>query len=289
MSRHDTVMAIVTERVIHALEMGEVPWERPWCSVTGGAYNRISGRRYSLLNQLILTHAGEYASWKQWTKLGGTIREDEKERSEIVVFWKMPEVNDRESENEEETQKEQQQRWPLLRYHRVYHISQVDNVASAEPVPVYIHEPLPAAEKLLKEYTSREGVHVLEDFSDQAFYSPVTDSIHIPKREQFKHTEFFYSTAFHEMIHSSGVGKRLNRFSEENFHYRSRAYSMEELCAEIGSSAIMNYLHLETDHSIRNSTGYIQGWLKALRNDKRMICFAAGQAEKAVSYILKTE
>ena len=32
--------------------------------------------------------------------------------------------------------------------------------------------------------------------------------------------------------------------------------------------------------TLDNSTAYIQSWLKALRNDKRMIIYAAGQAQK---------
>jgi antirestriction protein ArdC len=38
--------------------------------------------------------------------------------------------------------------------------------------------------------------------------------------------------------------------------------------------------------TLDNSTAYIQSWLKALRNDKRMIIYAAGQAQKAVDYIM---
>lgn len=38
--------------------------------------------------------------------------------------------------------------------------------------------------------------------------------------------------------------------------------------------------------SFRNSAAYIQSWLKALKNDKRMIVSAAGRADKAVQLIL---
>lgn len=43
---------------------------------------------------------------------------------------------------------------------------------------------------------------------------------------------------------------------------------------------------LETSSSFRNSAAYVQSWLKALQNDKRLIVSAAGQAEKACSLIL---
>ena len=43
---------------------------------------------------------------------------------------------------------------------------------------------------------------------------------------------------------------------------------------------------IDTEGSIKNSAAYIQNWLKALRNDKRLITVAAGKAEKAANLIL---
>ena len=43
---------------------------------------------------------------------------------------------------------------------------------------------------------------------------------------------------------------------------------------------------IKSRESFRNSAAYIQGWLKSLRNDKRLIVMAAGAAEKAVKFIL---
>ena len=98
------VYQIVTDRVMAALEMEEVPWQRPWCSVNGGAFNRVSGNRYSLINQMLLSHSGEYATFKQWTELGGKVKKGE--RGEIVVFFKWP---DQDKENQTEENKEETQ------------------------------------------------------------------------------------------------------------------------------------------------------------------------------------
>ena len=51
----------------------------------------------------------------------------------------------------------------------------------------------------------------------------------------------------------------------------------------------MNEVGIETKGSFRNSAGYIQNWLTALRNDSRMIVSAAGKAEKAVKLIMNME
>ncbi len=87
------------------------------------------------------------------------------------------------------------------------------------------------------------------------------------------------------MTHSTGQLSRLNRLSKPTF-FGTEDYSKEELVAEIGASALVNHVGLETVSSFRNNTAYIQNWLSILRGDKRFIVSAAGKAEKAVNLIL---
>ena len=61
---------------------------------------------------------------------------------------------------------------------------------------------------------------------------------------------------------------------------------MEELIAEIGASALVSHVGLETSRSFRNNAAYVKNWLQVLKNDKRFIVSAAGKAEKAVDMIL---
>ena len=281
------VFQIVTDKILNLLQMGEeIPWHRPWCTVAGGAFNRISGKQYSLLNQMMLTHSGEYATFGQWTKLGGKIRKGEK--SEIVVFWKWPEAEEAEKESGETNEQEQKRKGPVLRFYRVFHISQVDGVAPLEPrIKIYNHDPIEQAERLVHGYIMREGIRLDDEHSDSAYYSPAQDVIHIPSLWQYEYPEEYYSTALHEIVHSTGHVNRLNRPGLHNTAFGSETYSKEELIAEIGCACIMNHLGIETDHSIRNSTGYVQGWLRALQNDKRLVVYAAGQAEKAAKYIFE--
>lgn len=78
-----SVYEMVTERIISQLQNGIIPWQKPWTGIRSGAYNRISKKPYSLLNQMLLDHEGEYATFKQWQDLGGHVRKGEK--AEIVV------------------------------------------------------------------------------------------------------------------------------------------------------------------------------------------------------------
>ena len=116
-----SVYEMVTERIIKQLEEGIIPWEKPWTGVRSGAFTRVSKKSYQLLNQYLLSKEGEYATFKQWTELGGHIRKGEK--SEIVVFWKMLPV-----EEVQEDGTKIVRNIPLLKYINVFHISQVDGV-----------------------------------------------------------------------------------------------------------------------------------------------------------------
>ena len=92
---------------------------------------------------------------------------------------------------------------------------------------------------------------------------------------------------YHECSHSTLKKCRCDREAENRASFFGDAeYSKEELVAEISSAAILHSLGIETEDSFQNSAAYIESWLKALKNDKRLIVSASGKAEKAVKYIL---
>ena len=274
-----SVYEMVTERIIEELEKGTIPWEKPWSGRRSGAYNFVSKKSYSLMNQMMLKHRGAYGTFKQWTEKGGKIRKGEK--SEIVVFWNFQIIEEENEDGEKEEKK-----IPMLRYYNVFHISQVDGVELKEELPEV--EPIESAEKIKRDYVEREHIKILEYATNEAFYSPSGDFIQIPERQQYEDVNEFYSTFYHEMVHSTGHKNRLNRL-EKDAHFGNEVYSKEELVAELGSASIMNMLGLETKKTLRNSAAYIQSWIKVLKNDPRFIVSAAGKAERAVKYILNEE
>lgn len=274
------VYQIVTDRIIEELKKGYIPWQKPWMSMRlqSGAYNRITKRPYSILNQLLLQHEGEYATIRQWNQLGGKIKKGSK--AEIVVFWKLQEFQEEKENGEVEEKKV-----PLLRYYRVFHISAVDGVTPlSRPEPEEVLG-IEAGDKVIREYADREHVLIREEYTDEAYYSPSRDQIVIPSKQQYKDIHEFYSTAFHEMVHSTGHKTRLDRDMSQNI-FGSEGYSKEELIAEIGSAMLMCTVGIDTKQSFRNSAAYIQGWLRQIQQDERLVVSAAGKAEKAVKYIL---
>lgn len=277
-----SVYEMVTDRIINQLEQGVIPWQKPWTGVRSGAYNRISKKSYSLLNQMLLQHDGEYATFKQWQDLGGHVRKGEK--SEIVTFWKIQPV---EEEQEDGTKVVKQ--IPLLRYYNVFHISQVDGV---EPLPeekLHDIEPIEKADQVLNDYWTRENITVEYKAGNRAYYSPTLDMICLPLFEQFNDSSEYYSTAFHESVHSTMKEDRCNRAEDRKgkiVAFGSQEYSKEELTAEIGSATILNIIGIETANSFKNSAAYIQNWLSVLRNDVKFVVSASSKAEKAVKYIM---
>jgi antirestriction protein ArdC len=269
----------ITNRIISQLENGTIPWHKPWAGIMSGAYNRVSKRPYSLLNQLLLKHDGEYATYKQWKDLGGTVKSGEK--SEIVVFWKILEKEEIKNGNAEKKS------IPLLKYINVFHVSQVDGVEPKELKSIE-HEPIEEAESIKNEYMNRENIKIKEIITDNAFYSPSNDYIQVPCKEQYKDIAEFYSTLFHEMVHSTGHRDRLKRLdcSVKFAGFGSEEYSKEELIAEIGSAFLMNHVGIDTPKTFKNSAAYIQNWLQVLKDDNRFIVSASSKAEKAMKYIL---
>jgi antirestriction protein ArdC len=59
-------------------------------------------------------------------------------------------------------------------------------------------------------------------------------------------------------------------------------YAYEELVAELGAAMLCAYTGIDGD--LRHS-GYIESWLKALRNDKKFILSASGKAQAAMDYL----
>lgn len=279
------VYEMVTERIIAELEKGVIPWEKPWTGVRSGAYNRVSKRPYSLLNQMLLKHTGEYATYKQWQDLGGQVKKGEK--SEIVVFWKIFETE----ETNKDTGEKETKKIPLLRYYNVFHISQVEGVEPLKPEQLNDEvEPIEEADKIITDYITREHIEFTECRSNEAYYSPSSDRVVVPMKEQYKVINEYYSTTFHELTHSTGHKSRLNRLETGAVAaFGGTEYSKEELVAEIDSASLMNLLGIETVKTFRNSAAYIQSWLQVLRNDNKFIVSASSKAEKAVNYILAAE
>ena len=66
----------ITNRMIAELSAGRIPWQKPWKSDNNLAISHVTGKPYSLLNQIMLHwRPGEYISYRQCSGEGGKVAE----------------------------------------------------------------------------------------------------------------------------------------------------------------------------------------------------------------------
>lgn len=284
------VYKIVTDRIIVQLETGIIPWEKPWVNTSGAklAVSHNDGRVYSLLNQLILGIPGEYVTFDQAKRSGGHIKKGAK--ASPVVFWTVFHRDMLDSKGNPKIGadgKVMKEAIPYLKYYSVFHLEDTEGI---EPKyvkslgPVADNLPIESIDQAVTDYLNRSGVTLRNYEQGQSFYQQSEDLVVLPHMNQFRNVESYYAALFHELGHSTGHPSRLNRIKGAVFG--DEAYSKEELVAEITSAVLCNHFGISTEKVERNTAAYIQGWLKVLKNDPKMIVSAASRAEKAVNLIL---
>lgn len=275
------VYALVTNQIINQLEQKSVPWQKPWTNA-GIPLNLITRNSYQGINLWLLASLGyshnAFLTWNQIKFLKGSVNKGE--QGHIVVFWKT-----QEKKEEEEPVEDVKTAKSVLRYYKVFNIAQCTGIPGhlmpARPEAVF--SPIAECERIIE---GIESCPMIKHEEQEAFYAPLGDYINMPKPESFKSNELYYSVLFHELVHSTGHEKRLHRKElTARTNFGSKEYSIEELTAEIGSCYLNSLTGIGTGH-FKQNVSYIKGWLEALKNDKRLIVYASGQAQRATDYIL---
>jgi len=278
---------LVTDAIVEKLEQGVVPWHKPW-TATGGIspMNLKSKHVYRGVNVWVLMAQGYsspyWMSIKQANAWGGRVRKGE--HGTKVVFWSV--IKNKSYDPTSSDPKKQRKKIFYLKYFTVFNVEQLDGIEDRIPAPAEKPEgfdPLAEAERIFTEMPNRPSVSY---GGDRAYYQPSSDSIRLPERESFDGAAEFYSTAFHEMAHSTGHSSRVGRKGIEEFDaFGSEQYSKEELIAEMTAAFLCSTCEIKND-TIDNSAAYIKSWLKVLKDDKRMVVLAASAAQKAADYVL---
>ena len=273
----------VNSKLVEMMEAGEIPWQCQWKG-GGRAANLISKKPYRGINAVLLGFAPYsspwYVSFKQAKELGGNVRKGEK--GTLAIFWKRLEFD-----GKDKSGKAEKKVVPLLRHYYVFNVDQCEGIP-AEKIPgsdspALDFQPIEEAEKTLQGMPERPRI---EHGGRRAFYSPLEDFVNMPGRETFTSEEAYYSVLFHELAHSTGHSSRINRGLDSTLAaFGSPDYSKEELVAEITSAFVCGTLGIE-ERTLRNSAAYLQGWLRALKDDKKLLVAAAGKAQRAADWIL---
>lgn len=268
----------ITNRVIELMETADANGSNPFKKLSeDGKYNYKTKRAYSLLNSLLLPKKGGYLTFKQTLDMGGKPKKGSKTYP-VYFFTIIKKTKDDGTEDE----------LPILRFFNVFHIDDVEGIKFDETVQ-NDPQPIDEIEDVIDGYIERTNINLEYVDKDVACYTPKNDTVTIGDPNRFEDAESYYGTLFHELAHSTGTLERLHRKEIVNGAIFGDAdYSREELTAELASCMIMHHFGA-SPKSIKRSADYIKSWIKALKNDKRMIVYASSRAEKACKYILTGE
>jgi len=276
------VNQIITDKIIEQLQVGKIPWKKAWA---GGEApkNIISKKNYRGVNAFVLGMSDfkspYWMTFNQATQLKGIIKKGSK--STKVIFWQLTNYNTPDQAPDEQPERT----GLLLRYYNVFNLEQVDGI-EAPNKSTHEFTPIEEAEKIVNSFTDKPEI---EHIGNEPCYLGSTDTLRMPNKNDFFSDEEYYSILFHELIHSTGVKKRLGRFEAEGYNHTfgSEDYSKEELIAEMGASFLCAMSGI-TQPVIKNQAAYIKNWLRALENDVSLVISAGGKAQKAVDWITNT-
>ena len=286
----ERIYELVTERMIAALERGTVPWRKPWQPGTGQPRSMTTGQRYRGVNVFLLAlTAAEHGytspfwgTYRQISDSGGQVRRGE--HSTLVVFFKQHQIVPPGEQAGPDGQPAETpvKTVPVLRYFRLFNAEQTAALpARFHPEPGTFSE-ITEPQAVLDAYLRDGGPRLVHVAGDSADYDWRTDTIRVPRREQFRTSGGYYGTAFHECGHSTGHQSRLARPGVVTFdHFGSERYAREELAAEMTSAILCAQTGMDSPETFDNSASYISSWLRALRNDKKLVISAAAQAQRA--------
>ena len=272
----------VTDQIVNAMEAGTPPWRKPWTGDSAGFVmpKRANGEMYKGINVLMLWMMAEqrgytsetWFTYRQASEAGGQVRKGEK--STTVIYYNTVKAED--EHGEEKT-------IPFAKAYRVFNADQIEGL----PAEFYQKQSEPrdlgtVADPELETFFVSTGAKIVTSDKPEAYFSPADDLIHMPPIETFYSANEYYGVLSHEGIHWTGSEKRLARI--EKFQKKA-GYAFEELIAEIGSCMLCAQIGVIPQFD--QSAAYIEGWLKALKDDKRFIFKAASAAQKATDYLLE--
>ena len=180
-------------------------------------------------------------------------------------------------------------RIPMIRYYNVYNGADIENIdfkldelQIGRAVPDSVTENR-AAQLIVENYPNPPAI---KHEGNQAYYNPASDYIKLPKQEQFDTVNDYYRTLFHELTHSTGHNKRLNRGI--HLMLEKDDYAKEELVAEFGAVFLSAWAGIMW-YNNKNHAAYLKGWnsaIKEAKNDNKFLMRAASLAQQATDYIL---
>lgn len=287
MTKTDDIYTRITNKILADLEKGELTWRKPW-NVERLAQNvqrplRWNNIPYTGINTIVLWatgaerayHLPHWMTFKQALELKGNVRKGEKGTQVIYAEQMTREQEDKDGEL-------QLVQVPFLKSYTVFNVSQIEGLPedfykASEQVPVNGPQRIDELENFFAQTKAdiRSGY--------KAAYYSMDDYVTIPPIESFETANDYYGVLAHETTHWTKHPTRLNRDLGRK-HWGDEGYAKEELVAELGACFLAADLGFEPMPEEKHAA-YIQSWLQALQDDKKLIIMAASYAQKATEYL----
>lgn len=292
----------MVDTLISFIEQDPAQWEAGWYKAPSiSPLNGKTQRNYKGLNAfylyvIALQHGYRDPRWftfNQVKEFGGNVKSGEK--SSEIFFWtwydkktKKPfDVKTLDEMTDEEKQEYKQENVrPVIKFYQVFNAQQCDKLPEYELIqtPEMAVEERARQNDLIETVIANSEAPVYYDGGNRAYYSPMSDSIHLPEIKDFKTMQDYYATALHEIAHSTGHESRLNRSLKGIFG--SPDYAREELRAELASVFIQTELGISVEGKhFENHGAYLASWLKAVKDNPKEFYSAASDAEKISDYV----
>lgn len=315
---NNTAYKVITDRILDLIKDNGLVWRKPWDETSNfkinAAQNYVTKHVYrggnGYLNWLwrfgviVTKQDGKkvkvhyktpyFFTFNQIKKLGGSVKAGEKGWPVIYFKWlykslkKNKLVDVREATDSEGKIKPGYGQIPGVFYYVAFNLDQTEglNVKLEKAKPRTEAQKIESAEAIVNGYPNPPKIEI---GGDQAFYRRSEDLIRMPKIQFFKKEQFYYSTLFHEMIHSTGHESRVYREREQGRRFGDKKYAFEELIAELGAAFLCGESGI-LYFTMNNSAAYVKNWstalIEELKEDPKFYFKAAGQSQKAADYIL---
>lgn len=275
---YDIVQAKLLLKLEEAMQSGEqFTWVKPWKGAPYPCSYAYPSKPFSSPVNLLFLEAGEYLTYQQIVSHpDARIKKGAKQE---LVFQRFPVFQkDKNGKPKLDENGEPIIERFVLKYTREFHISAVEGIKS-HFVPVeYEHtktKNMEMADLLITAYSQAYEVKVEELYGTGQAYNQGSRVV-LPDRRQYSNVYEYYSTAFHELGHSTRMA----------LHREQLDYAQEELVAEITASLICATLGLENEEAFRNNLAYLQHWHAHIKDAKPKELYFAVEAAKSASEMI---
>ena len=322
-SMADKAIEKFTEMMIDRMErMKAGDWKKGWIDgeAVYGMPQNIGGRNYSGSNSFFLQMDSAMHGYK--TPVYMTFLQIQKENARInkgaeampVIYWdvSVKDANGKRVDRDDyrNMSKAEQDKCTVIPFLKAYHVFNMDQTNLAEVnkakydkmVDKFKAPEMRDAQGMYENkaldrlFEKQEWVCPIQydKVSANAYYSPSRDIIVVPKKEQFnigkdkdeiyKDGMEYYSSALHEMAHSTGTEARLNRVKGDKFG--DPKYAKEELVAEL-TAANTGYTLGFDKRILDNNAAYLDGWISVLKENPKFIVSVMADVNKASAMVLE--